>query len=172
MRRLSLAGDEVGLAWSCLHAPLLTALHMSTLRNLQEGFFDPAGAYIEYERQDEQDGWLDSIEGEQAALVLCCGSFDAGVLHPLVHIMHVCAHSTNLRLHGQVLCIANESCMYAPAHLPPISLQSPHPQTRCTAQGRTGAGTCLMPTSQSQSLRRSRGGRCCLLCASCWTCCR
>lgn len=33
----------------------------------QEGFFDPSGAYIEYEREDEQDAWLDSIEGEHAA---------------------------------------------------------------------------------------------------------
>ncbi len=30
---------------------------------LQEGCFDPAGNYLEYERENEEDAWLDSIEG-------------------------------------------------------------------------------------------------------------
>ncbi|KAI7837589.1 hypothetical protein COHA_008602 [Chlorella ohadii] len=33
-------------------------------KEMEEGVFDPAGAYIEYERQDEQDAWLDSIEDQ------------------------------------------------------------------------------------------------------------
>lgn len=34
---------------------------------LQEGAFDPAGGYIEYERPEQDDAWLDSLEGGAAA---------------------------------------------------------------------------------------------------------
>jgi CD2 antigen cytoplasmic tail-binding protein 2 len=33
-------------------------------KELEEGAFDPAGNYIEYEREEEQDAWLDSIEDQ------------------------------------------------------------------------------------------------------------
>ncbi|KAL4428719.1 hypothetical protein ABPG77_009825, partial [Micractinium sp. CCAP 211/92] len=36
-------------------------------RELEEGCFDPAGNYLEYGREDEEDAWLDSIEDEAVA---------------------------------------------------------------------------------------------------------
>ncbi|KAL4447596.1 hypothetical protein ABPG75_004815 [Micractinium tetrahymenae] len=36
-------------------------------RELEEGYFDPAGNYLEYAREEEEDAWLESIEDEKVA---------------------------------------------------------------------------------------------------------
>jgi hypothetical protein len=36
----------------------------SHLLSLQEGCFDPSGTYLEYERDELRDAYLESVEGE------------------------------------------------------------------------------------------------------------
>lgn len=50
--------------WDSLAQGPLPALATSSRRPpMQEGFIDKEGTYIEYDRPEEQDAWLGSIEG-------------------------------------------------------------------------------------------------------------